>query len=77
MRCPAGPFTVIARDDSAVSWFAFKPPSEIAWGSAMVNQMIQYTATLGFAAVALAALAIALEIQDRLNARRAGQAATR
>jgi hypothetical protein len=65
-RCPNGPFTIVADDQSPVSWLAFRPPSEIAWGSAVAESMIQRTNVLAGLAILLGVLAVGWSIRSAL-----------
>ena len=58
VRCPEGPFTVVAVDSSPTSWFAFRQPAEVALGSALAESLIQRSRFVGLAAVALGLLAL-------------------
>ena len=45
--CPDGPFTVVAEDTSRTSSFGFRPPTEIARGSAMAGAIVQRRGFVG------------------------------
>ena len=40
VRCPDGPFTIVAADNSRWSWFAFRPPVEIGSASLAAERII-------------------------------------
>ena len=56
--CPDGPFTVVAVDTSPTSWFAFRQPAEVAFGSAVAGSIVQRSRFVGLTAAALALLAL-------------------
>ncbi len=58
VRCPVGPFTVVAVDSSPTSWFAFRQPAEIALGSAVAGSLIQRSKLIGWAAAVLVLLSL-------------------
>jgi len=58
VRCPEGPFTIVAVDSSPTSWFAFRQPAEVALGSALAESLVQRSRFVGLAAVALVLLAL-------------------
>jgi hypothetical protein len=64
VRCPDGPFTVVAVDDSETSWFAFRLPAEIGRASIMAESAIQQSNVFGIAALAFALLAIGVTFRD-------------
>ena len=57
--CPDGPFKVVAVDTSPTSWFAFRQPAEIAFGSAVAGSVVQRSRFVGFTAIVLALVAVA------------------
>jgi len=59
VRCPPGPFTVVAIDESPTAWFAFRQPSEIGWASSAAESMIQQSRALGFVALTITLFALA------------------
>ena len=59
--CPDGPFTVVAVDTSPTSWFAFRQPAEVAFGSAVAGSVVQRSRFVGLTAAALALLALDLD----------------
>ena len=59
VRCPDGPFTVVAIDESPTAWFAFRQPAEIGWASSTAESMIQQSWAFGAAAILMAFLAVA------------------
>ena len=59
VRCPAGPFRVVAVDESPTAWFAFRQPAEIGWASSTAESMIQQSWAIGVAALILTILAAA------------------
>jgi hypothetical protein len=63
VRCPSGPFTVVASDDSPISWFAFRQPAEIGAGSAIAESLIQRSSLLGIVVGGLVLLGLASEIR--------------
>jgi hypothetical protein len=64
VRCPEGRFRVVAVDSSPTSWFAFRPPTEVALGSALAASLIQQSRSVGFAAMVLVVVALASTIRD-------------
>ncbi len=38
VKAPAGAFKVVAQDESATGWFAFKAPAELGWLSWLADQ---------------------------------------
>ncbi len=64
VRCPEGPFRVIAVDSSPTSWFAFRQPAEVALGSALAGSLIQQSRFIGFTAIVLVVVALASTIRD-------------
>ncbi len=59
VRCPSGPFRVVAVDASPTAWFAFRQPAEIGWASSAAESMIQQSWAFGVAALFLTMLAAA------------------
>jgi hypothetical protein len=58
VRCPAGPFAITAAiDATGESWFAFGEPTEIAWGSLVVEWLIARSRELFLASLILGVLA--------------------
>jgi SAM-dependent methyltransferase len=58
VRCPEGPFTVVAVDSSPTSWFAIRQPAEIALGSAVAESLVLRSGFVGLAAAAVVLLAL-------------------
>jgi hypothetical protein len=58
VSCPAGPFAVIAVDDSPDSWFGFREPVEIGRASVAIESMIANSREMLLVALALAVLAV-------------------
>jgi hypothetical protein len=69
VRCPSGPFRVVAVDESPTAWFAFRQPAEIGWASSAAESMIQQSWAFGVAALIMTILAAAAPDARR---RRAG-----
>ena len=59
VRCPDGPFTVVAIDKSPTAWFAFRQPAEIGWASSTAESMIQQSWAFGAGAILMTLLAVA------------------
>ena len=68
VRCPSGPFRVVAVDESSTAWFAFRQPAEIGWASSTAEAMIQQSWAFGVAALILTLLAAAAPDVRRRNA---------
>jgi hypothetical protein len=64
VRCPNGPFVLVAADASPTNWLAFREPAEIGWASAVADSTIQDSPVLGVAVVALAVLALVYARSD-------------
>ncbi len=69
VACPAGPFVIVAEDASTTSSFGFRPPTEIAWGSAVAETLIQRASWITALAAAMAMAAMAMTIGTALNHR--------
>jgi hypothetical protein len=67
VRCPDGPFTVLATDTSTTSSFGFRSPTEIAGPSAWAESLIERSWLSGAVAMILALLATGLTVRDRSN----------
>jgi hypothetical protein len=67
VRCPSGPFTVVATDASPTAWFAFRQPAEIGWASSVAESMIQQSWTFGAAAALLVMWASSGALTRRRN----------
>jgi hypothetical protein len=63
VRCPGNPFTVVAIDDSSTAWMAFRPPTEIAWLSAMAESTIHRWQVIAIGAALVAAAALAATVR--------------
>ena len=70
VACPPGPFSIVAADTSATSSFGFRPPTEIAWGSAIAETLIQRASWVAFLAAATTLLAIGATVADAFAGRR-------
>jgi hypothetical protein len=57
VRCPSGPFEIVAIDKSADSWFSFREPVEVGLGSLVSEWLIDRSQTLFIIGLALAGLA--------------------
>jgi hypothetical protein len=55
--CPKRPYILIAEDETAESWFAFREPVEIGWASSIAESLIGGSRFLLFLSLALAFLA--------------------
>jgi hypothetical protein len=62
--CPDGPFKVVAVDTSPTSWFAFRQPAEVAFGSAVAGSVVQRSRFVGLTAAALALLALVSTVRE-------------
>jgi hypothetical protein len=60
VRCPDGPFQIVAVDASARYWFAFRSPVTVPLGSMLAQQLIAASRTLLIVAIALAVIAVRL-----------------
>jgi hypothetical protein len=60
VRCPDGPFQIVAVDASARYWFAFRSPVNVPLGSMLAQQLIAASRTLLIVAIALAVIAVRL-----------------
>lgn len=58
LRCPAGPFTIVAIDQAADSWFAFREPVEIGRASRFVEWLIRRSRGMLFVSLALTVLLV-------------------
>jgi hypothetical protein len=67
VACPPAPFVIVAEDTSATSSFGFRPPTEIAWGSAVAETLIQRASWITALAAAVALAAIAMTIGQALG----------
>ncbi len=70
VACPDGPFTIVAHDSSATASFGFRPPTEIAWGSAVAETLIQRASWISGLAAAVAFLALLMTVTDAIALRR-------
>jgi hypothetical protein len=68
VRCPGGPFRVVAVDQSPTAWFAFRQPAEIGWASSTAESLIQQSWAIGVAALILTLLVAAAPDVRRRNA---------
>jgi hypothetical protein len=57
-NCPSDPFEIVAIDDADNSWFGFREPVEIGFGSLMAEWLIANSRQLLFIGFAMAALAL-------------------
>jgi hypothetical protein len=60
VRCPPGPFAIVARDETDGSWFGFREPVEIGWPSAAAAVLIENSRAPLVALVSLAVLGLAI-----------------
>lgn len=64
VRCPDGPFTIRASDDSQQAWLAVRPPTEMAWASTIAAWMIQQARFIGLFALGICGVAIGSSIAN-------------
>ncbi|MEO7274564.1 MAG: hypothetical protein ABIX28_17260 [Vicinamibacterales bacterium] len=69
VACPAGPFIIVAEDTSTTSSFGFRPPTEIGWGSAAAETLIQRASWVTLLAAAVTLLAVAGTVTNLLASR--------
>jgi len=58
LDCPADPFEIIAVDGTPDSWFGFREPVEIGWGSLTAERLIARARALLLIGLAMAAAAL-------------------
>jgi hypothetical protein len=58
LDCPADPFEIIAVDGTPDSWFGFREPVEIGWGSLTAERLIARARALLLVGLAMAAAAL-------------------
>ena len=58
--CPEGPYALIAQDETPDTWFAFREPVEIGWGSSLAESLIARGRGLLFLSLGFAFLAARL-----------------
>ena len=73
VACPPRPFVIVAEDASPTSSFGFRPPTEIAWGSAVAETLIQRASWVTGLAAAVTLAALAMTIRESIGGRRRPQ----
>jgi hypothetical protein len=64
VRCPNGPFTIVATDANAQFWFAFRAPVIIGWASGLGRWLVDQAWPLVLLVVALALLGLRFSRPD-------------
>ncbi len=65
VKAPGGPFKLVARDESASGWFAFKAPTELGWMSWVADEILPRASLMFAGGVVWYLLAVGVFVRRR------------